>query len=71
MFTKQGLKQKRSIFQYPLLVIGKHYRNIYQCMMGNFKRLYDQLHIGLLHDVDIVKDAIKAARTFVEKLEHT
>ena len=41
-----------------------------------FERLYDTLHIagyyrGLLGHVDIVKDAIKAARAFVEKIEHT
>jgi hypothetical protein len=38
-----------------------------------FDRLYDQLHIagyyrGLLHDVNIVKDALKAARAFIEKI---
>jgi len=41
-----------------------------------FERLYDTLHIagyyrGLLGHVDIVKDAIRAARAFVEKIEHT
>jgi len=40
-----------------------------------FERLYDTLHIagyyrGLLGHVDIVKDAIRAARAFVEKIEH-
>ena len=39
-----------------------------------FERLYDTLHIagyyrGLLGHVDIVKDAIKAARTFIEKIK--
>ena len=42
-------------------------------LVREFERLYDQLHIAgyyraLLHDVDIVKDAIKAARTFIEKI---
>ena len=42
-------------------------------LLREFERLYDQLHIagyyrGVLHDVDIVRDAIKAARAFVEKL---
>jgi uncharacterized protein (UPF0332 family) len=42
-------------------------------LLREFERLYDQLHIagyyrGLLHDVDVVKDAIKAARVFVEKI---
>ena len=39
-----------------------------------FERLYDTLHIagyhrGLLGHVDIVKDAIRAARTFIEKVK--
>jgi len=42
-------------------------------LVREFERLYDQLHIAghyraLLHDVDIVKDAIKDARTFIEKI---
>jgi hypothetical protein len=42
-------------------------------LLREFERLYDQLHIAgyyraLLHDVDIVKDAIRAARTFIEKV---
>jgi hypothetical protein len=43
-------------------------------LLREFERLYDQLHIAgyyraLLHDVDIVKDAIRAARTFIEKVK--
>ncbi len=43
-------------------------------LVREFERLYDQLHIAgyyraLLHDVDIVKDAIKAARAFIEKMK--
>mgnify|MGYP001036736664 FL=1 len=42
-------------------------------LLREFDRLYDQLHIagyyrGLLGHVDIVKDAIRAARTFIEKV---
>ena len=38
-----------------------------------FERIYDQLHIagyyrGLLHDMDIIKDALKAAKAFIEKI---
>jgi len=38
-----------------------------------FERLYDQLQIaghyrGLLHNVDVIKDVLKAARVFIEKL---
>jgi hypothetical protein len=43
-------------------------------LLREFERFYDQLHIAgyyraLLHDVDIVKDAIRAARTFIEKVK--
>jgi hypothetical protein len=43
-------------------------------LLREFERLYDQLHIAgyyraLLHDVDMVKDAIRAARTFIEKVK--
>jgi hypothetical protein len=43
-------------------------------LVREFEKLYDQLHIAgysraLLHDVDIVKDAIKAARAFIEKIK--
>jgi hypothetical protein len=43
-------------------------------LVRDFERLYDQLHIagyyrGLLHDVDAVKDILKAARTFIEKIK--
>jgi len=36
--------------------------------------LYDELHIagyyrGLLHDVNIVKEALKAAKAFIEKIK--
>ena len=42
-------------------------------LVREFERLYDQLHIagyyrGLLHNVDIVKDALKAAKAFIEKI---
>lgn len=43
-------------------------------LIREFERLYDQLHIagyyrGLLHNVDMVKDALKAAKAFIEKLK--
>ena len=39
-----------------------------------FERHYDQLHIAgyhraFLHDVDIVKDALKTAKAFIEKIK--
>ncbi|MBI3582771.1 MAG: DUF5618 family protein [Nitrospinae bacterium] len=44
-------------------------------LMREFEMLYDTLHIagyyrGLIYNVDMVKDAIKAARIFIEKIEH-
>jgi hypothetical protein len=43
-------------------------------LMREFEKLYDALHIagyyrGLLYDVNMVKDAIKAARAFIEKIK--
>lgn len=42
-------------------------------LLKEFEYLYDELHIagyyrGLLHDVNIVKDALKAAKAFIEKI---
>ncbi|GAB4424809.1 MAG: hypothetical protein OHK0032_19140 [Thermodesulfovibrionales bacterium] len=43
-------------------------------LLKEFEYLYDELHIagyyrGLLHDVSIVKDALNAARAFIEKIK--
>jgi len=43
-------------------------------LLREFEALYDQLHIagyyrGLLHNVDVVKDILKAARAFIEKIK--
>ena len=78
LVTKVGLTKK----ELPKSVDA--YRNALQKYVAihdgritrEFERLYDTLHIagyyrGLLGHVDIVKDAIKAARAFVEKIEHT
>lgn len=42
-------------------------------LVREFEKLYDLLHIagyyrGLLRDVNVVKDALKAARVFIEKI---
>lgn len=42
-------------------------------LVRDFERLYDQLHIagyyrGLLHDVNAVKDILKSAKVFIEKI---
>jgi len=43
-------------------------------LLREFEKLYDMLHIagyyrGLLYDTNVVKDALKAARNFIEKIE--
>jgi hypothetical protein len=43
-------------------------------LLREFEKLYDALHIagyyrGLLYDVNMVKDALKAARIFIEKIK--
>jgi len=43
-------------------------------LIREFEKLYDALHIagyyrGLLYDVNMVKDALKAARVFIEKIK--
>lgn len=42
-------------------------------LLREFEKLYDMLHIagyyrGLLYDVNVVKDALKATKTFIEKI---
>ena len=42
-------------------------------LMREFEKLYDMLHIagyyrGLLYDRDVVKDALKSAKVFIEKI---
>ena len=72
----RGLNKKdlpRSVDGYRK-ALQKHLSMYDGKLLREFERLYDQLHIAgyyraLLHDVDIVKDAIRAARTFVEKLK--
>jgi len=43
-------------------------------LLREFEKLYDLLHIagyyrGLLYDTEVVKDAMKAAKAFVEKIK--
>lgn len=42
-------------------------------LMREFEKLYDLLHIagyyrGLIYDVEVVKDALKATKTFIDKI---
>lgn len=72
---KKGLKKKelpksvdgyrRAIRKYLAVHNGK--------LMREFEMLYDALHIagyyrGLIYNTDMVKDALKAARVFIEKI---
>jgi hypothetical protein len=72
---KQGLTKK----ELPKSVEG--YRKFLRKYMAvrngkllrEFEKLYDMLHIagyyrGLLYDRDVVKDALKAAKTFIDKV---
>jgi hypothetical protein len=52
--------------KYPMIHNGR--------LMKEFEKLYKLLHIaghyiGLLEDVTVVKDALKAARVFIEKIK--
>ncbi len=73
--TKKGLTKKelpksvdayrKALQKYIAVHDGK--------LMREFEMLYDALHIagyyrGLIYDVDMVKDALKAARSFMEKI---
>ena len=75
LITKVGLTKK----ELPKSVDA--YRNALQKYVAihggkitrEFERLYDTLHIagyyrGLLGHVDIIKDALKAAKAFIEKI---
>ena len=72
----RGLNKKdlpRSVDGYRK-ALQKHLSMCDGKLLREFERLYDQLHIAgyyraLLHDVDIVKDAIRAARSFIEKVK--
>ena len=42
-------------------------------LLREFEKLYDALHIagyyrGLIYDVNLVKDALKATKSFIEKI---
>jgi len=72
---RQGFTKK----EFPKSVEG--YRKVLQKyvaarngkVLREFEKLYDMLHIagyyrGLLYDRDVVKDALKAARSFIDKI---
>lgn len=73
--TKKGLTKKelpKSVDSYRN-ALQKHIAVHNGKLMREFEMLYDMLHIagyyrGLLYDTDVVKDAIKAAKVFIEKI---
>lgn len=76
LLTKKGLTKKelpKSVDAYRI-ALQKHIANHNGKLMREFEKLYDMLHIagyyrGLLYDTDVVKDALKAAKAFVEKIK--
>ncbi|MDI6891130.1 MAG: DUF5618 family protein [Thermodesulfovibrionales bacterium] len=73
--TKRGLTKKelpKSVDAYRD-ALRKHIAVHDGRLMREFEKLYDALHIagyyrGLIYDVDMVKDALKAAKAFIEKI---
>ena len=76
LITKKGLTKKelpKSVDAYRA-ALQKYIAIHNGKLMREFEKLYDALHIagyyrGLLYDVNMVKDAIKAARAFIEKIK--
>jgi len=72
---KKGLGKKelpKSVDAYRD-VLRKHLAVYDGKLLREFEKLYDMLHIagyyrGLLYDTNVVKDALKAAKTFIEKI---
>jgi len=57
---------RKALQKYPAIHNGK--------LTREFERLYDQLHIagyyrGLLHDVNVVKEVLHSAKSFIEKIK--
>lgn len=76
LITKRGLKKKelpKSVDAYRKAL--QKYLAVHDGrLLREFEKLYDALHIagyyrGLIYDVDMVKDALKAAKAFIEKIE--
>jgi hypothetical protein len=70
-FTKKELPKsvdeyRKALQKYLTVHDGK--------LLREFEKLYDMLHIagyygGLLYDINVVKDALRATRSFIEKIE--
>ena len=76
LISKKGLKKKelpKSVDAYRE-VLQKHVAVHNGKLMREFEMLYDMLHIagyyrGLLYDRNVIKDALKAAKEFIEKIK--
>ncbi|HHT9124894.1 MAG TPA: DUF5618 family protein [Candidatus Brocadiia bacterium] len=76
VLIERGLTKKelpKSVEEYRQ-VLRKYFAVHNGKLLREFEKLYDVLHIagyyrGLLYDVNIVKDAFKAARAFIEKIK--
>ena len=75
LMVKKGLTKKelpKSVDAYRK-VLQKHLAVHNGKLMREFEMLYDALHIagyyrGLIYDTNMVKEALKAAKTFIEKI---
>jgi len=75
LITKKGLTKKelpKSVDAYRA-ALQKHIAIHNGKLMREFEKLYDALHIagyyrGLIYDVNMVKDALKSAKAFIEKI---
>ncbi|MEW6675250.1 MAG: DUF5618 family protein [Nitrospirota bacterium] len=75
LLTKKHLTKKelpKSVDSYRE-VLRKHIAVHNEKLMREFEMLYDALHIagyyrGLIYNVNMVKDALKAAKVFIEKI---
>ena len=73
--SKKGLSKKelpRSVDEYRK-ALQKHLAIRDGKLMREFEKLYDALHIagyyrGLIYDVNMVKDALKATKSFIDKI---
>jgi len=76
LITKKGLTKKelpKSVDAYRV-ALQKHIAVHNGKLMREFEMLYDALHIagyyrGLIYNVDAVKDYLKAAKAFIEKIK--
>ncbi len=70
-FTKKELPKSVDAYR---AVLQKYIAVHNGKLLREFDKLYDALHIagyyrGLLYDVDMIKDAMKATKTFIDKVK--